>query len=82
MRGQKVRILNHLTKYGSITWKEASRLYDVPRLSAVIFELKALGHNIVTERVEEINDYGEKSRIAVYHLIVNQPLENSKKTDE
>ena len=41
-------IENHLKKYGSITQYEAWKRYGVSRLSAVIYDLRKQGLNIVT----------------------------------
>ena len=39
-------VLLHLREYGSITSMEAFKLYDMTRLSAVVFELREMGYNI------------------------------------
>ena len=44
---QEQIVLNHLKKYGSITAREASRKYDIDRLSGRIFNLRKK-HDIVT----------------------------------
>ena len=49
---QKQFILQHLQKFGSIEPLTALREYGCYRLGAVIFNLRADGYNIVTERVE------------------------------
>lgn len=49
---QKQFILQHLQQYGSIEPLTALREYGCYRLGAVIFNLRAEGYNIVTERVE------------------------------
>ena len=49
---QKQFILQHLQQYGSIEPLTALREYGCYRLGAVIFNLRAEGYNIVTERME------------------------------
>ena len=49
---QKQFILQHLKQFGSIEPLTALREYGCYRLGAVIFNLRAEGYNIVTERVE------------------------------
>lgn len=43
---QEERVLNHLRDFGSITSMQAFRLYDMTRLSAVIFNLREDGYDI------------------------------------
>lgn len=59
-RNQRHDVLNYLKEHGSITQLEAYHKFPAPitRLSAVIFDLKKLGHNIVTESVTGKNCYG------------------------
>lgn len=63
---QNERVLKHLRKYGAITTKQAYDLYGITRLGARIYELKALGFDIVTEPIAVKNRYGEKARVARY----------------
>ena len=44
---QEQTVLKHLKKYGSITAREASRKYDIDRLSGRIFNLRK-DHDIIT----------------------------------
>lgn len=44
-------VLKHLLRKGSITSWEAIEKYKITRLSALIYTLKDLGHDIVSERV-------------------------------
>ena len=66
MSGSKIRILNHLKKYGSITSIEAFKYYSITRLSARIKELRDKGYDIVTMMIEGENKYGEPIRYAKY----------------
>jgi hypothetical protein len=65
MKSQNKTILEHLKYRGAITQKEAAQLYDIWRLSARIFDLKAQGHNIrkTTVRV------GKKIKFARYDMV-------------
>lgn len=49
---QKQFILQHLQQFGFIEPLTALREYGCYRLGAVIFNLRAEGYNIVTERME------------------------------
>ena len=45
---QESKVLEHLKKYKSITSMDAFRLYEITRLSAVVFDLRKHGHKIIT----------------------------------
>lgn len=68
MKGQKVRVLQHLKSHGSLTSMEAFEKYGITRLAAVIFDLRELGHDIRTFDMEGQNRYGEATRYAKYVL--------------
>ena len=68
MKGHKVRILNHLAEYGSITSMEAFQNYGITRLAASVKDLRDLGYDIVTLMMEGQNRYGEATRYAKYVL--------------
>lgn len=46
---QKQLVLDHLRNKGSISSMEAFELYDITRLAAVIFDLRADGYRITAE---------------------------------
>ena len=46
---QTQKILEHLTKVGSISWVEANDLYRVRCLPRRIADLRQAGHDIVSE---------------------------------
>ena len=46
---QTQKILDHLTKVGSISWVEANDLYRVRSLTRRIADLRQAGHEIVSE---------------------------------
>lgn len=68
MKGQKVRVLQHLKSHGSLTSMEAFEKYGITRLAAVIFDLRELGNDIRTLDMEGQNRYGEATRYAKYVL--------------
>ena len=65
---QNQLVLDHL-RTRSITPREALYHYGVFRLAARIFDLRQMGHEIITMRVE--NEYGNS--YAEYHLIKLAP---------
>lgn len=62
------RILRHLKEYGSISDLEAYSEYGIRRLASRIHDLKKRGVNIVSERVNGKNRYGEATHFSVYRL--------------
>lgn len=70
MKGNKVRILEHIQKYGSITSMEAFEKYGITRLAARIKDLRDMGYDIDTIMMEGQNRYGESTRYAKYVLRV------------
>lgn len=66
MRGSKARLLEHFERFGTITSLEAFEKYGMTRLSAVIFDLRALGYEIDTVMMESTNRYGEAVRYGKY----------------
>lgn len=67
-------ILDHLMVFGSIEPLTALRKYGVYRLSAVIFDLKHEGHNIITERMDSVSKItGRPVQFAKYILNAVQP---------
>lgn len=65
---QRSRVLNRL-RQGSLTAVEALSELSVGRLAARIEELRAQGHEIITEQVEAINAFGDDCRYGRYRLI-------------
>lgn len=65
---QREKVHIYMKKHGTITDMEARQLLGVGRLSARIFELKALGVNITTDRVKVMNRDGGFSYIGSYRL--------------
>ncbi|MBR1445470.1 MAG: helix-turn-helix domain-containing protein [Alloprevotella sp.] len=65
---QRQRVLEYMQEHGSITSMEAFRKLGVTRLSAVIFDLKAQGHEFDTAKEKSKNRFGEKTSYARYIL--------------
>jgi len=70
---QEQRVLRHLKEFGKITSYEAFREYNITRLSAKIYNLRADGYKIITTYKTTKNRYGESVTFGVY------TLENNKK---
>lgn len=68
---QTVKIRNHLIRYGSITSQEAWRLYNITRLSDVVYKLKYKKEprmDIKTEMVYERDRFGNPIQYAKYYI--------------
>ncbi len=63
------RILRHLQDYGSITQAEAVTEYGCYRLGARIWDLKAQGVPIRSERVTGKNRYDEPVSFSKYSIV-------------
>lgn len=68
MRGSKVALLAHMREHGSITSMEAFEKYGVTRLSACIFDLRKMGYDIETQRIETTTRFGETTQYGRYIL--------------
>lgn len=68
MPSQNDMILDHLKYIGGITSLEAYNEYGCTRLSARISDLRAMGIDIVAERVTKKNRFGEKVSVNQYRL--------------
>lgn len=66
---QCVRILRHLSDFGSITSLEAISEYGILRLASRINDLKNQGYLITKEIGKGKNRYGETTHFAIYKLI-------------
>lgn len=66
MRGQRNAILNHLQEHGSITSKEAFELYGATRLSAIVYDLRSMGHGIQTLMIDGQTRFGDSCKYAKY----------------
>lgn len=61
-------ILAHLQNHGSITPNEADEMFACKRLGARIYDLKRQGHNIISEREDGVNKFGDKCHWARYRM--------------
>lgn len=62
-------VKKHLIEKGSITSWDAIKLYGETRLSAIIFNLRKAGLDIITSDIESVDRYGNTSRYAKYFLV-------------
>ena len=63
-------VLNYLkTHKTGLTQQEAAEMFGSYRLSAIIYNLRDRGYNIITLREEVIDRYGNKSRPGRYILV-------------
>ena len=62
------RILRHMRDYGAIDPMTAIEEYGCMRLASRIADLKDQGHDIVSERTNGKNRYGEQTSYCVYRL--------------
>ncbi len=68
-RTQRSEVLKYLQTHKGITSMQAIEKFGATRLSAIIFDLKRKGYNIVTIMKDGENRYGESVRFAEYRLI-------------
>ena len=68
MTTQRKQILELLKKHGKITSMEAFELFGCTRLSGRIYDLKAEGYTILTERTSGKSRTGHKTEYATYYL--------------
>ena len=68
-RTQRGEVLKYLQTHKGITSMQAFEKFGATRLSAIIFDLKRKGYNIVTIMRDGENRYGESVRFAEYRLI-------------
>lgn len=65
---QKTIVLNHLNRNIGITSMVAFQEYGITRLSAVIFDLRKAGHDIISVPFTEKNRYGNTVNFVEYRL--------------
>lgn len=65
---QAERVLEHMSKYGSITSLEAIKEYGILRLASRISDLRRNGYQIDSKMDYVVNRYGEKCRVKRYSL--------------
>ena len=69
---QTQEILDYILNKGSITTKQATEEIGCYRLSARIYEIRALGIDVQKEMIRVLNRKGETCRVARY-TIPNPP---------
>lgn len=74
---QRDDVLEYMTANGSLTDKEAWTKLGVGRLGARIYELRQLGHKIVTDRVKVMNRKGANCYIGAYRLVKEEDGEKT-----
>lgn len=74
---QKMAILEHLKDKGSITSNEAFSKYGATRLAAIVHKLRK-NYDIVTQRIDTTNRYGEHCQYAryIYKGELNESVSN------
>ena len=65
---QCARLLAYLRTIGPITPMQAWEQLGIYRLGARVFDLRAEGHPIRSDRLTVPNRFGEECRVAVYSL--------------
>ena len=65
---QNAMILDYLERNGSITQAEAINQFGCYRMGARIFDLRAVGFDIVRRMEEGTNRFGGRTRYARYSL--------------
>lgn len=68
MKGSKPRILAYMRQHRGITSQDAFKYLGITRLSARIKELRDMGYDIRTLRMEGQNRYGEITHYGLYVL--------------
>lgn len=68
---QTQRVINYLKTHDGITQRDALGL-GIYRLASRISEIKKAGYGIITTTREVTNVDGTTSRIAVYHLSIEE----------
>lgn len=72
-KSQKDKVLELLQAGKTITSFEAFQLFNITRLSSVIFDLRQDGHSIISEDVTVESPNWGKTSIARYKLIPQKP---------
>lgn len=67
---QRVTLLEHLKKYGSITTLQARQVLGVMSPAPRMKELREAGYSIITERVLDADSTGREHRQGLYVLCV------------
>ena len=65
-------VKEHLLNHGSITSWDAIKLFGATRLSAIIFNLRKDGYNIITQDIAYTDRFGNTGQYANYVLVGGQ----------
>lgn len=69
-------VLKHLQTYGTITSMEAINLFGATRLSAIIYNLRKKGYNIISVDKTTKDRYGHTVPYSEYTLVQNSVIVN------
>lgn len=72
MKTQNQQIIDALKSGAGLTALDAQERFGIMRLAARVNDLRADGHNIVSERVEVLNRQGELVKVARYWLAMQE----------
>ena len=72
LKSQTHAVIEHLKTKGNITSMDAIELYGATRLSAIIYNLRERGYNIITIKEDGVNRFGHKMKYARYIYIPNK----------
>lgn len=76
MVSQKQMVLDYIREFGSITPLDAFRDLGITRLSAIVFRLRADGHDIDKAIESGKNRFGNRTRYARYSFGKDEINEN------
>ncbi|CAB5155952.1 Helix-turn-helix domain containing protein [uncultured Caudovirales phage] len=66
---QNDKVLQHISREGSISQLEAWNCLKISRLAARVNDLRGMGHPIVSTMVDTVNMAGSRVKVARYFLI-------------
>lgn len=73
-QSQVAKVWNYMVNNGSVSGLEAMQHLHVYRLSDVIFKMRNMGVEIITERVEFTDADGEKNNYGRYFISPNNKV--------
>lgn len=65
---QNLRIIDYCKDHGSITPMDALNHFGCFRLSARMFDIRAMGYDVTSVMETRVNEDGEAKRYARYHI--------------
>lgn len=72
MTNKTNEVLNYLQKNKEITSRQAIELFTATRLSRIIYDLRCKGYNIITQKEECVDRYGNTCHFARYVYLGKQ----------